>query len=132
MGGGRELKALYAQLVDGGVLQPKEFWQGQQALLRSEAGRQATAQRAGLSSAMLGDVQRNADGQSERVRALCCPMLLRQTCEHPFRASSLESNSTNARMDWVSMLLMGAAGRKLSLTAVRRWQLVRMLSAAAA
>ena len=55
--------------MDGGVLQPREFWQGQQALLRSEAGRQATAQRAGLSSAMLGDVQRNADGQTDRV---CC------------------------------------------------------------
>ena len=49
------------------MLQPREFWQGQQALLRSEAGRQATAQRAGLSSAMLGDVQRNADGQTDRV-----------------------------------------------------------------
>ncbi len=86
VGGGRELKALYAQLVDGGVLQSKEFWQGQQALLRSEAGRQAAAQRAGLSSAMLGDVQRNADGQSDRVRVLCCPVLLRPAVVHPSRA----------------------------------------------
>jgi len=57
------------------MLQPREFWQGQQALLRSEAGRQATAQRAGLSSAMLGDVQRNADGQTDKVWLAAQPAL---------------------------------------------------------
>ena len=65
--GCRELRDLYTQLVDGGVLRPTEFWAGQAALVRAEAGRAAAGQRMGLSSAMLSDVQTSADGRTETV-----------------------------------------------------------------
>ena len=70
--GCRELRDLYTQLVDGGVLRPAEFWAGQAALLRAEAGRSAAGQRMGLSSAMLSDVQTSADGRTETVTTTAC------------------------------------------------------------
>lgn len=70
----RELRDLYSQLVDGGILLAEEFWQGQEALVRRETGRAASGQRPGLSSAMLEDVQTSADGRTETVRASALPV----------------------------------------------------------
>lgn len=70
----RELRDLYSQLVDGGILLAEEFWQGQEALVRRETGRASSGQRPGLSSAMLEDVQTSADGRTDTVCASALPL----------------------------------------------------------
>eukprot|EP00873_Tetraselmis_striata_P022489 jgi/Tetstr1/442753/TSEL_030841.t2 len=74
----RDLKALYDQIIQQGVLTDAEFWAGRQHLLNKAKGSDLSAQKAGLSTTMLADVQPSADGQTNRVTFRITPEMVPQ------------------------------------------------------
>lgn len=72
------MKALYDQIIQQGVLTDAEFWAGRQHLLNKAKGSDLNAQKAGLSTTMLADVQPSADGQTNRVTFRITPEMVPQ------------------------------------------------------
>mmetsp|Transcript_31576 Transcript_31576/g.89667 ORF Transcript_31576/g.89667 Transcript_31576/m.89667 type:complete len:606 (+) Transcript_31576:109-1926(+) len=74
----RDMKALYDQLMQQGVISDAEFWATRQRLLIKAKAGDRPAQKPGLSTSMVTDIRPTADGQSSTVKISISPELMPQ------------------------------------------------------